>query len=157
MAFFCAAGFPRPLYRVSALPCRGSGSFTRVRPHRDRILLWVDDSVAAFGRAYDAATSGTPLARALDDKPVTCEIPDELGQHVPTVPGPLITGENDDIVPAAGVRQLAADWCRQGATVVAEFSFLIDSVSEEVLAVEVGRLRAATELGEPAPDRRPAP
>ncbi|MFI7526485.1 hypothetical protein [Nocardia salmonicida] len=31
-------------------------AISRVRPHRDRLVLWVDESVAAFGRTYDAAT-----------------------------------------------------------------------------------------------------
>ncbi|UGT57032.1 lipase family protein [Nocardia asteroides] len=64
-------------------------------------------------------SSGQPLSRALNDNPVTREILDELalGQRAPSVPVLMVTGDNDDVVPAAGVRELAADWCAGGATV----------------------------------------
>lgn len=42
---------------------------------------------------------------------------DRLGSVRPSVPVLLATGSNDEIVPPAGMRRLADDWCARGATV----------------------------------------
>ncbi|MFE5477378.1 lipase family protein [Nocardia sp. NPDC056541] len=73
-----------------------------------------------FQRTENWTTSKRPLfpdviaadprtLRALDDQ--------RLGDRRPTAPVLLLTGDADDIVPASAVRDLAARWCAQGATV----------------------------------------
>lgn len=51
--------------------------------------------------------------------PVTRELvaAQKIGNRTPNAPVLLTTGNNDDIVPAAGVRELAASWCGKGVAV----------------------------------------
>lgn len=63
--------------------------------------------------------SGRPIPDVLAEHLVTRRAMehDQIGNLTPTAPVLLTTGDNDDIVPADGVRNLAAAWCAAGATV----------------------------------------
>ncbi len=62
---------------------------------------------------------GRPIDRILDESPEAKRIVDEqrIGGLEPTAPVLIAGGTNDDTIPYPQVRQLAVDWCRQGATV----------------------------------------
>lgn len=64
-------------------------------------------------------TSGEPVADVLAAHPITRAAMegDRIGDRTPTAPVLLTIGDNDDIVPPGGVRELAAAWCERGATV----------------------------------------
>ncbi|MFD5177546.1 alpha/beta fold hydrolase [Nocardia sp. NPDC058379] len=63
------------------------------------------------------SVDGRPLLDVLTEKPVLREVMERLalGNHTPTVPILLITGDNDDL-PADSVRELARRWCARGTT-----------------------------------------
>ncbi|MEU1207999.1 alpha/beta fold hydrolase [Nocardia sp. NPDC005825] len=63
--------------------------------------------------------TGRPLSEVLNSNPTIAGILANLtlGNRTPTVPMLVTTGDNDDIVPAAPVRDLAARWCSDGATI----------------------------------------
>ncbi|MGW4848230.1 alpha/beta fold hydrolase [Nocardia brasiliensis] len=70
-------------------------------------------------RTGEWTTTGESLPAALRANPGIAAVVAELalGQRAPSVPVMMVTGDNDDIVPAAAVRDLAARWCAQGARV----------------------------------------
>ncbi|GGW94734.1 triacylglycerol lipase [Streptomyces malachitofuscus] len=62
------------------------------------------------GKSVAAIIAGEPAAQAVLDK-------QRLGTMKPTGPVRLVTGVQDDIVPHAQARRLAADWCAKGGDV----------------------------------------
>ncbi|NLU83193.1 lipase family protein [Rhodococcus sp. HNM0569] len=72
-----------------------------------------------FQRTSDYTKDGRPLSEVLDGLPDVKALLDEqrIGRATPTSPVLIQHGTQDDIVPYGQGRQLAADWCAQGATV----------------------------------------
>lgn len=61
---------------------------------------------------------GAPVETLLDREPFrTVLAAQRIGDRRPDVPVFVVTGDNDDIVPAETVRTLAADWCARGGAV----------------------------------------
>jgi len=72
-----------------------------------------------FQRTSDYTRTGEPLSVVLERLPKARAIVDEqrIGRLKPQVPVLLQHGTQDDAVPFGQGRQLALDWCAQGATV----------------------------------------
>ncbi|NLE78412.1 MAG: alpha/beta fold hydrolase [Rhodococcus sp.] len=72
-----------------------------------------------FQNSRHWTTSGRPLPELLAENPTTRAILDanRIGNRTPNAPTFIVTGSNDDIVPAGQVRELADNWCSRGATV----------------------------------------
>ncbi|MGY0385318.1 lipase family protein [Nocardioides sp. WG-D5] len=81
----------------------------------------VADGIAAypFQRSSSWTTTGESLDDIIEREPTVQAIMAEqkLGNLAPRVPVRLATGTEDDIVPHEQARQLAVDWCGQGARV----------------------------------------
>ncbi|MEU3948433.1 lipase family protein [Streptomyces sp. NPDC029526] len=78
---------------------------------------------AILGHGFTKSTkwtrSGASLAQVIADEPRAQAVLDKqrIGTLKPTGPVRVVTGVQDDIVPHAQARQLAADWCRKGGDV----------------------------------------
>lgn len=72
-----------------------------------------------FRRSNEWITSGKSLSQVLAENPQAQAVVDDqrIGRAKPGVPVRIVTGTQDDIVDHGQVRQLAVDWCRQGARV----------------------------------------
>ncbi|MCE5288204.1 MAG: lipase family protein [Nocardiaceae bacterium] len=83
--------------------------------------MCIPEALLTFGLQPSSkfTVSGRPIPDVLQANPVTRAIMDSqsLKHGVPTVPAMLVTGGNDDAVPPAPVRELAALWCSKGASV----------------------------------------
>lgn len=79
------------------------------------------ETVFAYGlrESRQWTTSGRPIPELLMENPVLSAILDEhrVGNGTPNAPVLIVTGDNDDIVPAGQARQMAQSWCSRGATV----------------------------------------
>ena len=71
-----------------------------------------------FQQTRGFTSSGQKLAEILSTAPFDQYVSrDTLGHTAPHAPVLLAIGANDDIVPAAGTRQLKQEWCEKGANV----------------------------------------
>ncbi|TQL68621.1 secretory lipase [Nocardioides albertanoniae] len=81
----------------------------------------VGDAIASypFQRSTSWTKTGESLDQIIEREPAVQEIMAEqkLGNRTPEVPVRVATGIQDDIVPHEQARQLAVDWCGQGAAV----------------------------------------
>lgn len=81
----------------------------------------VADAILAFGtrKTSQWTRSGNLAAIDVAKEPVLMKaVQDQrIGRLRPTVPVQVLTGTKDDIVPHAQAKQLALDWCAQGANV----------------------------------------
>jgi len=79
----------------------------------------------AFRRTSDFTTTGRPIIETLRTDPEIKTALDSmiLGATAPADPVMIIQNTNDDVVPVGPVRQLAAEWCGQGANVTYNASF----------------------------------
>ncbi|HSW14545.1 MAG TPA: alpha/beta fold hydrolase [Solimonas sp.] len=78
------------------------------------------ETLATYGyrQSNSFTASGQSIPEMLEEPALSGILSEfELGNRRPAVPVLLATGNLDEIVPPDGVRQLAADWCAQGATV----------------------------------------
>ncbi|GAB2909483.1 lipase family protein [Rhodococcus aerolatus] len=72
----------------------------------------------AFNRTSQYTVSGQPLTAFLGQEPFASAVAaQQIGTLTPTAPVYIWQGRNDDVVPYAQSRQLAADWCGKGADV----------------------------------------
>ncbi|SNR89231.1 Secretory lipase [Haloechinothrix alba] len=71
----------------------------------------------AFTRSSDWTTTGRSLGEIVRAEPRLREVLDEqrIGTEKPATAVRVTSGVQDDLVPHAQTRQLAADWCAQGA------------------------------------------
>lgn len=72
-----------------------------------------------FLRTSDLTIDGRPLLDHLQSIPEADQVLEDqrIGKLVPTSPVLITSGRNDDTIPYGQARQLADDWCAQGATV----------------------------------------
>lgn len=72
-----------------------------------------------FQRSTNWTTTGESLDEVIEREPAAQAIiaEQELGNRSPQIPVRVATGTEDDIVPHEQARQLAVDWCGQGANV----------------------------------------
>lgn len=78
------------------------------------------ETIATYGlRPTSLYTAdGSSIADLLDRAELRAIVAkDRLGTEMPAAPVLMVIGENDEIAPPAGVKQLAAEWCALGATV----------------------------------------
>ncbi|MBE7323566.1 alpha/beta fold hydrolase [Nocardioides sp. Y6] len=79
------------------------------------------DTLLAFGtkKTSEWTRSGNPASVDVAAEPVLMQaVADQrIGRLKPTIPVQVLTGTKDDIVPHAQAKQLALDWCAQGANV----------------------------------------
>ena len=69
-------------------------------------------------RSSEFTADGAPAATLLGREPFRSAVAAQrIGDRRPDVPVFVVTADNDDIVPAATVRTLVADWCSRGGAV----------------------------------------
>ncbi|TLW93232.1 lipase [Saccharomonospora piscinae] len=79
----------------------------------------------AFQRTDELTLDGRPLAEYLNEEPYASVVAEQLiGERTPDVPVFILHSRLDDIVPYAQGRQLAVDWCEQGATLTFRTSYV---------------------------------
>ncbi|WP_116046156.1 lipase family protein [Amycolatopsis palatopharyngis] len=108
----------------------------------------------AFTRSADLTKDGRPLAAYLNEEPYASRVAEQrIGERKPDVPVLVVHSALDDIVPYAQGRQMAREWCAQGATVQFSTSLVPSHIGgairayPEALAWLEGRF-----AGKPAPD-----
>lgn len=118
----------------------------------------------AFRHTSSYTVDGRPLDAVLKDIPEAQRVlaANKIGNGRPDVPTLVVSGSDDDIVPHAQARRMAADWCHHGATVkfttVPEPPFSMARTGiNHILGGPAGLLSARGWLndrfaGEPAPD-----
>ncbi len=81
----------------------------------------VPETIARYGlhRTSEWTRDGRSVAELIDALPTVRAVVDEqrIGRSAPRSPVLIVQGRNDDLIPHAQAEQLAADWCRLGATV----------------------------------------
>ncbi|MEV6838458.1 lipase family protein [Streptomyces sp. NPDC051133] len=87
----------------------------------DLSTMCVGDAILAYNSAHSTAwtTDGSSLADVIEAEPALRDFLDRqrIGRERPASPVRVATGVNDDLVPHAQARRLAADWCAEGADV----------------------------------------
>ncbi|MBA0126865.1 lipase [Haloechinothrix sp. YIM 98757] len=72
----------------------------------------------AFTRSEDLTADGRPITAYLDEEPYRSRVAENrLGRTAPEAPTLVLHSRVDDIVPYEQGRQMARDWCEQGANV----------------------------------------
>jgi pimeloyl-ACP methyl ester carboxylesterase len=99
----------------------------------DLSTMCVGDAILRYGYARSSTwtTDGQTLSEIIDSAPQLQEFLDtqRIGRLRPAGPVRVATGTQDNLVPHGQARQLAVDWCAQGADVVYEPVVLPDVVS----------------------------
>ncbi|GHF94375.1 lipase family protein [Streptomyces thermodiastaticus] len=99
----------------------------------DLSTMCVGDAILRYGYAKSSTwtTDGQTLSEIIDSAPQLQEFLDtqRIGRLRPAGPVRVATGTQDNLVPHGQARQLAVDWCAQGADVVYEPVVLPDVVS----------------------------
>ncbi|MCS0602652.1 prolyl oligopeptidase family serine peptidase [Streptomyces sp. LP11] len=87
----------------------------------DLATMCVGDAILSYNSAHSTAwtTDGSSLSEVIRAEPALGDFLDRqrIGRTPPASPVRVATGVNDDLVPHAQARQLAVDWCREGADV----------------------------------------
>ena len=100
-----------------------------------RVLDYAYDDSRAF------IASGQSISAVINSSPVLEGIAEEqtIGTLKPRVPVLLVSNINDDLVPYQQVRQLAQEWCTQGATVKLDTALLPPLIPNTIIghAVEL--------------------
>ncbi|GGV65638.1 MULTISPECIES: lipase family protein [Streptomyces] len=99
----------------------------------DLSTMCVGDAILRYGYAKSSkwTTDGQTLSEIIGSTPQLQEFLDtqRIGRLRPAGPVRVATGTQDDLVPHGQARQLAVDWCAQGADVVYEPVVLPDVIS----------------------------
>ena len=87
----------------------------------DLSTMCVGDALLAYGSQPSTAWTddGSSISQVVADEPALQAFLDgqRIGRTAPASPVRLATGVSDDLVPHAQARQLAVDWCAEGADV----------------------------------------
>lgn len=108
----------------------------------------------AFTKSEDLTKDGRPLAAYLNEEPYASRVAEQqIGERMPSVPMLVVHSALDDIVPYNQGREMARDWCSQGATVQFSTSIVPTHVGGAVAAYpEAVAWLAGRFAGRPAPE-----